>query len=295
MMNEIATAIREVGAALMEREGTNVDRYASLMREQLRCHQEGSKLLIEQHVLLQKEIEKLRIRPNYKLPDYNGVNISFDEWEECVKEVVKVNDWNLNMLLLYLPLCLKEKAKESYSSLKPEEKVTKEALFQALRLKLDPEAKSRNLELFMEAKILDGESMNTFIDRCRKYVRLSGGSPTEKFAEEQLKSKVYSNVKAMDRKLLNAVVNSSDDLDKVIRVADSLISKSELQDPITKNMKPSLNKIKCKSDKGGHFNQNNGKDSPERNQKFLKPIGPCGKCHQWGHTGKYCPNKKGKP
>ena len=65
MTNEVVKAIREVGNQLVEREEKNVEReeknverYASLVQNQT-----------DQLVMVQKEMEKVRVRPTLRLPD----------------------------------------------------------------------------------------------------------------------------------------------------------------------------------------------------------------------------------
>ena len=121
-----------------------------------------------------------------KLPNYDGSNLDFDEWEEKVRAISKCNDWEVDRLLAALPASLSGCSKRAYDMLKDEDKLSKEALFQGLRVKLDPTSERKNKELFIQARKGMGESMVAFIDRCRMYIRRSGGNPRENFAVEML-------------------------------------------------------------------------------------------------------------
>merc|ERR1712240_746785 len=93
-------------------------------------------------------------------------------------------------LLEALPTCLNGQAKRSFDYLNNQDRQTKDMFFQAMRNKLDPQAEKRNKELFIEAKQRKAETVNAFVDRCRMYIRRSGGDTMEQFAIEMLKQKV---------------------------------------------------------------------------------------------------------
>ena len=93
-------------------------------------------------------------------------------------------------MLEYLPLSLKGQAKRAFDNLKEQDRISKEALLQALRIKLDPQSEARNRKMFMDAQKIPNESMTAFIDRCRTFIKRSGADPQEKLLNELLKRKV---------------------------------------------------------------------------------------------------------
>ena len=147
-------------------------------------------------------------------------------------------------------------------------------MIQALRIKLDPESKARNRRKFMDAQKIPDESMTAFIDRCRTFIKRSGADPREKLIDELLKRKVLENVEISDRKILQAAIQPTEDLDKIVRRADSMsIAGFE-----NGRLEPESKIL----------------DSHEDTQGQLRSsIGPCGKCHKKGHTRKYCPIRLG--
>ena len=65
--------------------------------------------------------------------------------------------------------------------------------------------------------------MVAFIDRCRMYIRRSGGNPHENFAVEMLKTKVFENLSPAHKTILEATLGQNDDLEKIISTADKMI------------------------------------------------------------------------
>ena len=81
-----------------------------------------------------------------------------------------------------------------------------------MRIKIDPQSEKKNKDMFMVARKGANESMMTYMDRCRQYIRRSGGDPKEPFALEMLKFKIYDSLSQTDQKILNATVGNDEDL-----------------------------------------------------------------------------------
>ena len=298
-MSDIVEAIREVGKLFIEREEANLQRHASLIEFQQRAHREVTMMIVDKLDKSHRETEKARARILQKFPDYDGTNINFNEWEDKVVAIMQCNDWSLSELLECLPISLNGMAKQAVNNLREEDKISTESFFRALRLKLDPESETRNRKHFMDAKKLIGESMTTFIDRCRMFIRRSSGDPEERFIVELLKGKVMDNIQLTDKKILQAALKPTDDLDNIVFKADSMmVSRPERIGLVTENLKPVLNREKAMTNVHNSSQEKLGENSQENQENTCEAqrsvIGPCGKCHQRGHTRKYCPLRVGK-
>ena len=232
-------AMREMGRVMMEslnrqleaqrdynreREEITVERFREMMEGQNRSHREGTDILATEFEKMRLEKEQSRGRQTQKLPMYDGVNLEIDEWQDKVEAVLTCNKWDLGKLLETLPTCLTGQAKRAFDALTENDKRTKDSLFQNMRVKIDPQSEKKNKELFMVARRGATESITSFIDRCRMYIRRSGGDPTEPFAIDMLKFKVYDSLSPTDRKILNVTVGHEEELDKIITKADSMVS-----------------------------------------------------------------------
>ena len=238
-------AVREMGRVMMEavnrqiesqREETNrqiqiqreerernENTYKHLIEEKQRTHKEDTNTLTGQLEKMRIEKEQASRRQIQRMQTYDGTNIEFDEWQDKVEAKMVCNAMDYAGLLEALPTSLSGQAKRSFDSLNNQDKQTKDTFFQAMRKKLDPQAEKRNKELFIEAIRREGESVMAFVDRCRMYIRRSGGDTMEQFATEMLKQKVLDCLPFMDKKILNATMDSNETLDELIVKADALI------------------------------------------------------------------------
>ena len=245
-MEETKTAIKELGRLMIqntnelgrlmiqntndqiqrmrEREEANIERYKQLLEGQSKYHRQDTENLAEQFEKMRLEKEQARSRQSQRLPAYDGSNMDVDEWQERVDAVMKCNDWGFDRLMEILPTCLIGQAKISFDTLTDDEKVTKEVFFRNMREKIDPKAEKKNKELFMMTSKGATESISSYIDRCRMYIRRSGADPNEPFPVDMLKYKVYDSLSPTDRKILNGAVDHGDDLDKIISKADSMLA-----------------------------------------------------------------------
>ena len=251
-------AVREMGRVMMEavnrqiesqREETNrqiqiqreerernENTYKHLIEEKQRTHKEDTNTLTGQLEKMRIEKEQASRRQIQRMQTYDGTNIEFDEWQDKVEAKMVCNAMDYAGLLEALPTSLTGQAKRSFDSLNIQDKQTKDTFFQAMRKKLDPQAEKRNKELFIEAKRREAESVMAFVDRCRMYVRRSGGDTMEQFATEMLKQKVLDCLPFMDKKILNATMDSNETLDELIVKADALIgSETKLIGQVTDN------------------------------------------------------------
>ena len=233
---------------------------------------------------------------------YTGTNMEFEDWEERVEALLKCNEWSLNHLLEVLPISLTGSAKHSFDTLKTEEKGTKKALFDALRIKIAPETKGKNMRLFVAAKKNFGESVTAFVDRCKMYVRRSGGDPEAPFAIELLKTKVIGSLQPNDRTILQATMSINDDLDRMIITADSMInSRAKILGEARENLsghRPVIEELirDNQSEECSNHEQAQDQRRTATQQRRLQGIqssfrGFCGKCHLYGHSRRYCPSR----
>ena len=207
-----------------ERDEVNGERFRELVEGQNRHHRRDAEILANEFEKIRIEKEEARGRQNQKLPNYDGVNLEIDEWVDRVDAVTKCNNWELKKLLETLPTFLTGQAKRAFDSLTNDDKRTKESLFQNMRVKIDPQSERKNKEMFMMARRGASESMTSYIDRCRMYIRRSGGNPTEEFAKEMLHFKVYDSLTPTDRKILNATLGPNEQLETIITKADSMLA-----------------------------------------------------------------------
>ena len=228
-------AIQEFGRVMAEsmnrqfdeqkrREENTEERYRELLEGQMKTHREDSEILTREFGKLRIEKELARGRNTVKLPMYDGLNLDIDEWTEKVEACVTCNEWNLDRLMEQIPTSLTAMAKRAYDMITEDDKRTKEAFFASMKNQIDPQAQQRNKELFRLAKKGPGETVTTFVNRLRTYIRRSGEDPKLGFVEDILKYRVYDSLPPSDRKLLKATMDHSTDLDKIIVKAESLVS-----------------------------------------------------------------------
>ena len=226
--------VREMGRVMMEtvnrrievqreEREKNEDRYRQLVEEQQRSHREDTNTLTGQLERMRFQKEQASQRQTQRLPTYDGANIEFDEWQDRIEAILVCNAMDYTGLLEALPTSITGQAKRSFDSLNNQDRLTKDTFFQAMRKKLDPQAEKRNKELFIAAKRREAETIVAFIDRCRMYIRRSGGSTMEQFAIEMLKYKVLDCLPFMDRKILSATIDTNERLDGLIVKADALL------------------------------------------------------------------------
>ena len=213
---------RQIDIQREERE-RNENSYRQLAKEQQRTNREDTNTLKGQLERMRIEKEQASRRQTQRLPTYDGANIEFDEWQDKVEAIMVCNAMDYTGLLEALPTSLSGQAKRSFDSLNNQDRQTKDTFFQAMRKKLDPQAEKKNKELFIVAKRGERESIVGFIDRCRMYIRRSGGDTMEHFVIEMLKYKVLDCLPTMDRKILNATIDSDESLDELIIKADALL------------------------------------------------------------------------
>ena len=283
---------------MREREEANLERFKQLLENQSKYHRQDTENLAKQFEKMRLEKEQARSRQSQRLPTYDGSNIDVDEWQERVDAVMKCNDWGFDRLLEVLPTCLIGQAKRSFDTLTGDEKETKEVFFQNMRHKIDPKAETKNQELFMMTKKGAMESISSYIDRCRMYIRRSGADPTAPFAVEMLKHKVFDSLSSTDRKILKGAVDG-DELDKIILKADSMLATQTamvggVKDDPTENdcfaqMGPDVSNMargpNCENLQVGDQSHHNPQWTAYDQRSF---NGICWTCGQRGHMSRDC-------
>ena len=294
-----AEALREVGRVmadtlnqqlatqrqmLQDREEATIQRFERIIEGQNRNNLQGVEMLTGEFEKMRLERETARGITHQKLPNYDGVNMGIDDWIDRIEAVMVCNKWDLKNLLDAMPTCLTATAKRAYDSLVNEDKNTKESFFTAMRLKIDPTSAKKNKELFVLAKRLTAESVTSFIDRCRMYIRRSGGNPCEPFALDMLRLKVFESLSATDSKILNATIGQDDSLTSLITKADSMLTtQTNMIAVVNKEIKP----------------HNITGEAPfnirEANGTIVNNVGPrenrpivCFRCNREGHRRRYC-------
>ena len=141
---------------------------------------------------------------------------------------------------------------------------------------IDPWAGENNRALIRFAKRNSNETMSTYINRLREYIKRDGRDPNHSDIQNILCQRIHENLPSSDERLLRAAVDDSNKLNLVISKANLLLGdlrhKSEDEQKIE-----SLDEVRAV-------------DKPvfER-QERTKFWGMCGKCREIGHTRKYCP------
>jgi hypothetical protein len=269
IMREQSNMEGERYRTMMENQG---EQYRTMMENQNRNLREGADNLVEQFDRIAQEVA--RTQTAQKLPNYDGVNIEFDEWQDKVYACMTCNSWDIDRLLTSLPTSLGGQAKRSFDTLSADDKLSRDALFQALRKKLDPQAEKKNRELFILAKKGPSESIMTFIDRCRMYIRRSGGDPKEPFAVEMMKFKVYNSLTNTHRTILMATLGHDSSLETIASKAYQMLS---AQPCIVGRVEGNI-----------HLSQHKYQKDPTHTSKGDRS---CWQCHQQGHIKRFCPLK----
>ena len=285
VMAENAEALREVGrtmaAMLNDREEATIQRFERIIEGQNRNNLQGVELLTGELERMRIERETSRGIAHQKLPNYDGVNLSIDDWVDRTEAVMLCNKWDLKNLLDAMPTCLTATAKRAYDSLVDQDKTSKDNFFTAMRLKIDPTSARKNKELFVLAKRLAAESVTSFIDRCRMYIRRSGGDPCEPFALDMLRLKVFESLNPTDCKILNATIGQDESLTSLIIKADSMLSTS------TNLIGAVVNQENITGEAPININEANGTvvNNVDPRQSFPKV---CWRCNRPGHVRRFC-------
>ena len=295
-MAEGVEVLREMGQLfadtmsrmVQERDDANLDRFHDMLRDQGNIQRDTIDRLGEEFSQLRMSRENDRGRQNLTLTKYDGID-DIDDWQDRCEEAILGNGWTYRKFMDIVPSSLSGRAKRAFNSLREEDKTTKEAFYLAMKKKIDPLAPSRNKDLFVDAKRGNNEPVMTFIDRLRMYIRRSGGNPTEHWAQEIMKNKVFSCLSATDRKILKATVSRDEDIDIIILKADEMlgahvdiigaVNEEEEKHPSYEN-----NEYENRA-RGGRQN---------RNQRGPNTVfrGNCWECHQPGHTARNCPERE---
>ena len=269
---------------LQDREEATIQRFERIIEGQNRNNLQGVEMLTGEFEKMRLERETARGITHQKLPNYDGVNMGIDDWIDRIEAVMVCNKWDIKNLLDAMPTCLTATAKRAYDSLVDDDKNTKESFFTAMRIKIDPTSAKKNKELFVLAKRLAAESVTSYIDRCRMYIRRSGGNPSEPFALDMLRLKVFESLSPTDSKILNATVGQDDNLTSLITKADSMLTtQTNMIAVVNQEIKP----------------QNIIGEAPfhirEANGTIVNNVGPrenrnivCHRCHREGHIRRFC-------
>ena len=199
-----------------------------------------------------------------------------------------------------LPVYLTGVAKRSFDSLTDMDKKCKEIFFESMRMKISPQSGSRNKEFFMTAKREQAESIMMYIDRCKMYVRRSGGDPSEHLVVELLKDKVEKCLISPYRQILNASVETSDDLNAIIIKGDRMLN-SQIEEAAIRNEQTeakSITMVKDKSPEPVIPEKREGYNSKVRGNRVRENmrvrsgssswVVVCWKCGKIGHLRRDC-------
>ena len=282
MSTEMVEVIKDLGKALVKRDETN-SKFMSNFENQYKLQQVGALNLKEPLDNIKLEIEKLRQRPVQQLPNFNGENMDFDDWEDSIEQVIICNEWTFKLLMDYLPISLQGSAKEAFIHLNPNDKETKQKMFMGMRSKIAPESKEKNMKLFEKAEKHPGESMAIFMDRCRTYLKRSGHNIWSNVIMGWLEMKLKNNLGQLEQKIVSLKIQDGDDLKAAVETADMLLNCNDEKVNVAevKNIKLDMSTVE----------QNNCILTNELKSREHRG-GPCGKCGTFGHKKKNCPEKK---
>ena len=191
-------------ARLRNREEATLERFKELVEGQQRYHREDAEQLTAQFERLRIDKENARGRQTQFLPKYDGINMEVDEWLDRVEAVMTGNYWDLAKLLEAIPGSLVGQARRAFDSLTDTDKGTKEDFISSMRAAIDPKAEVKNIDLFNKARRENNESIHTFVDRLRMYLRRAGQNIRETWAQESMKIKIFESLSPTDCKILNA-------------------------------------------------------------------------------------------
>ena len=305
-MGEAGEAIREMGRVMMEtltaqleaqrefqreREETNSERFRELIEGQNRQHREDAETLASEFERMRIEKEQARSRINQKLPNYDGINLEVDEWQDKGEAVMTCNAWDIQKLLDVLPTYLTAQAKRAYDSVKDDDKRTKELFFQSMRVKIDPQSERKNKEMFLVARKGPNENVMSYIDRCRMYIRRSGGDPHEAFAQEMLRYKVYESLTTTDKKILNATIGPDESLESIILKADAMLGTQPAVIGGVMGQEPGQQRSEREQGwNEANVYRGNGARGTGMNNGLEQQRQPriCYRCNRPGHIRRYC-------
>jgi hypothetical protein len=275
------------------------DAFRSLVNDQGRNHREDMEALATQFQRLQTSQaaaqELTRTQFTQKLPNYDGMTLAFDDWQDKVQACIICNRWTeARQLMTAMPASLSGAAKRAFDAIPDQEKNDIERMFKAMRMQLDPQSEQKNKEMFMEAVRNNHESVTTFINRSKMYIRRSGEDPNGSFAREMMKFKVLNTLPLTDRKILKATLDKEATLEELVAKADEmLISQAAIIGAVS--MGETQDKQKEKEEKNQDTNHTVDRQPiretrPEYNGQTPRRHDPtCWKCEQPGHIRRNCP------
>ena len=266
------------------REEAHMSMFKEMIEGQNNSHRIDTETLTNEFTKMRVEKEQARGRQNQKLPNYDGITLTIDDWQDKVEAIMTCNKWPLPTLLEALPTCMSGLAKRAFDSLTEEDKSAKDTFFQKMRIKIDPQSEKKNKDMFMVARKGANESMMTYMDRCRQYIRRSGGDPKEPFALEMLKFKIYDSLSQTDQKILNATVGNDEDLEVLTIKADSMIS---TQQALIGSVRAGENQAPGNEmhERGTGEQQ----ETPKQPNYYNNII--CFNCNSRGHIKRFCPQR----
>ena len=266
------------------REEKNMELIREIIAEQNKVHREDTEILTTQFEKMRIEKEQSRGRQQQRLPPYDGQSMDFNDWQDKTESVLVCNKWDFSTFLELLPTSVSGLAKRAFDSLTEEDKSAKDVFYQKMRVKIDPQSERKNKEMFILARKGPTESIMSFIDRCRQYIRRSGADPNEYFAQEMLRNKVYESLSPTDRKILSATISHDEDLDIIVIKADSMAS---TQHGLVGAVREVENSKSVEAPQARREDME--KREMERQHRHNKLS--CHGCHLRGHIKRYCPQR----
>ena len=263
---------------LKKSELANMGRFKELIEGQQRAHKQDVKILVDQ---LQEQTKLIQL---YKLPIFDGITMDMDDWKDIVEAVMKCNRWTFENLMEVIPIYLTGAAKRAFDALTNMDKRSKDIFFKRMRVKISPQSEERNMELFMTAKREQMETIMMYIDRCKMYLRRSGGDPNEHFTVGILKGKVEKCLTSPDKKILNASLETSDDLDTMIVKADRMLNSIAM---VKEKSSELVNQKKLKRNKSTKADGNKGSKNMKHHSKSSWVM-VCWKCGKTEHLRRNC-------
>ena len=213
-----------------------------------------------------------------RLPLFDGSNLNVFEWQERVQAIAKSNHWSFSRLMENMPTSLTRIAKRAFNALSIEEKTDESKFFKRMIEQIDPWAAENNRALIRFAKRNSNETMSTYINRLREYIRRAGRDPNHPDIQNMLCQRIHENLPSSDERLLRAAVDDSNKLNLVISKANLLLGDLRHKSEDEQKIK-SLDEVRAV-------------DKPNlEHQERTKFWGMCGKCHEVGHSRKYCPKR----
>ena len=262
-----------------ESEEATMGRFKQILEGQAKFNKENTEIIASEFENIRKEREISRASTIQKLPIYDGANLEIDEWQDRCEAILLCNKWDVKNMLSSMPISLSGMAKRAFDSLLEDDKETKDIFFSSMRQKIDPQSKKKNKELFIMAKKASAESVTSFVDRCRMYVRRAGNDPNEPFTVDMLKLKVYDSLSTTDRKILKAAMGLNENLDSLVEKADSMLGSQV--DRIGAVFTPEI-----ESQNNWREMANDMVNGAERAR--LNQVVVCYKCNKPGHVRREC-------